>query len=216
MKDLAKKFLSEADKEKIRAAVQLSEGKSSGEIVPLVITASYSYPMADVIGAFALSFPPAILLTPFVGGHLWVGPQNMWIFIGLFGLFFWLFHELVKRIPWLKRLFISRKQIEDEVREAAVKRFFEEGLYRTRDETGVLIYISILERKVWVLADRGINEKVPPSRWDGIVTDIIIGIKEKRQADAISDAILEIGNVLATHFPKQLDDKNELVDLITD
>jgi putative membrane protein len=214
MMDLAKKFLSETEKENIVAAVKIAEGKSSGEIVPLVVSASYTYPMADVTGAAALAFLPAVLLTPVMGGFFWIGPQNMWVFMGLFACFFWLFHEIVKRVAWLKRIFISKKEIEQEVKAAAVTRFFGEGLYRTRDETGILLYISVLEQKVWVLADRGINAQVPQSRWDGVVAGIISGIKEKRQGAAICDAVLETGDLLGAHFPKKKDDINELPDLI--
>lgn len=214
MMNLAKKFLSETEKEKILAAVKIAEGKSAGEIVPLVVSASYSYPMADVTGAAALAFLPAILLTPVVGGFFWLGSQNMWAFIGLFIGFFWIFHEIVKRVAWLKRIFISKKEIEQEVKEAAVTRFFEKGLYRTRDETGVLVYISVLERKVWVLADQGINARVPQSRWDSIVAGIVSGIKEGSSGAAICDAVLEAGDILGAHFPRKKDDINELPNLI--
>ncbi|MFH0729099.1 MAG: hypothetical protein V2B19_22510 [Pseudomonadota bacterium] len=214
MRDLAKRFLSETDREKIRSAVITAEGKSAGEIVPLVVSASYSYPMADVTGAAALAILPSILITPPVGGFFWVGAQNMWVFMGLFAGFFWLFHGIVKRVPWLKRVFISGRELEEEVREAAVIRFFGEGLYRTRDETGVLLYISVLEQKVWVLADRGINARVAQSGWDDIVARVVSGIKGKKQGDAICDAVMEIGNILMAHFPKKNDDINELTDMI--
>lgn len=138
----------------------------------------------------------------------------MWVFIGLFAGFFWLFHEMVKRVPWLKRLFTSKKEIEEEVKEAAVTCFFKEGLYRTRDETGVLLYISVFEQKVWVLADRGINARVPQSAWDGIVADIVSGIRGKKQGAAVCAAVNEIGNVLMAHFPKKQNDINELTDIM--
>ena len=46
---------------------------------------------------------------------------------------------------------------DEEVQEAVLTAFFKEELYRTRDETGILIFISVFEHKVWVLADRGIT-----------------------------------------------------------
>jgi putative membrane protein len=214
MEHLARKFLSDSDKEKIKEAVALAEKKTAGEIVPLVVSASYHYPMANVTGAVTLALPLALLLSSPVGGMLWIGNQNMWVFLGLFTALFWLFHEVIKRVAWLKRIFISKREIEEEVREAAVMNFFEEGLYRTRDETGVLVFISVLERKVWVLADRGINTRVPQSRWDDIVAGIVEGIKEDRQVPAICEAVMEVGRVLAEHFPIKPDDTNELENLI--
>ncbi|MDX9787262.1 MAG: TPM domain-containing protein [Desulfobacterales bacterium] len=214
MKDLAEKFLSESDKRIIIEAVKTAEQKTSGEIVPLVVSASGSYPLANVTGGAALAFLPAVSLTPWIGGFFWIGGQNMWMFLILFIAFFLLFRETVKRLAWLKRLFISKKEIEEEVHEAAVTSFFKEGLYRTRDANGILIFISVLEHKVWVLADKGINTRVPQSRWTGIVDGIIEGIKENRQGAAICEAVMEVGGILSEHFPLKSDDTDELKNLI--
>jgi putative membrane protein len=93
----------------------------------------------------------------------------MWLFLGLFALCFALFHWVVERLPALKRRFISRREIDEEVEEAAINAFFRQGLYRTRDANGVLLFISVFEHKVWLLADRGIHEKVPQAEWDALV-----------------------------------------------
>lgn len=214
MKNLAEKFLSESDKQLILEAVATAEKKTSGEIVPLVVASSHSYPMANVTGAAALAVIPAIALTPWVGGIFWLGDQNMWVFMGLFIFFFSVCHEIVRRFSWLKRIFISKKEIEKEVYEAAMTSFFKEGLYRTRDATGILIFISVLEHKVWVLADKGISSKVPQSRWAGIVEGIVEGIKEKRQTAAVCEAVMEVGRMLSEHFPVKRDDTDELKNLI--
>ena len=98
--------------------------------------------------------------------------------------------------------------------EAATTQFFNQGLYRTRDETGVLVLISVFERKVWVLADRGINTKVETGQWDDIVKMIVDGIKQNRQTDAICEAVEKIADLLKTHFPIKPDDTDELKNLI--
>jgi putative membrane protein len=180
----------------------------------MIISASYQYPLAIVIGAAAFALPLALIFTPLAGARLWIGGQNMWLFLGFLTVFFILFHEIIKRIPWLKQFFISRKEIDDEVEEAAITNFFDQGLYRTRDQTGVLVLISVFERRVWVLADRGINAKVSESQWDDIVKMITDGIKQKRPADAICEAVEKIGELLTTHFPIKPDDTDELKNLI--
>jgi len=214
MKDLAKKFLSEADREKIRKAIETSEGQTSGEIVPMVVSCSYHYPMSNVIGAITIAFPLSILLTQIIGELFWIGSKNMWLFIGILTVTLTVFHEIVKRVPWLKRLFISKKEMEEEVREAALTGFFTEELYRTRDETGVLIFISVFEHKVWVLADRGINARVPEGYWEGIVRHIVDGIRNRRQGAAICEAVARAGELLREHFPIKPDDTDELKNLI--
>ena len=92
--------------------------------------------------------------------------------------------------------------------------FFNEKLYRTRQENGILIYISVLEHRVWVLADSGINSRIKPEQWQEIVDHITTGIKEKRQGEAIGEAVARVGAILRDHFPITADDPNELHDLI--
>jgi putative membrane protein len=214
MKDLAKNFLSDVERTRVETAVKEAEKLTAGEIVVMIISASYQYPLAMVIGAAAFALPLALIFTPLAGAWLWIGGQNMWLFLGFLTVFFILFHEIIKRIAWLKRFFISRKEIDDEVEEAAITNFFDQGLYRTRDQTGVLVLISVFERRVWVLADRGINANVSESQWDDIVKMITDGIKQKRPADAICEAVEKIGELLKTHFPIKPDDTDELKNLI--
>jgi putative membrane protein len=214
MKNLAEKFLNERDSERIKKAVEEAEKYTSGEIVPMVVSRSYHYPMSDVIGGVVFALPLSLIMTYFIGGWLWIGHYNMWLFLGIITVLFILCQQITKRTDGLKRLFISDREIEEEVEEAALTGFFREGLYRTRDETGILIFISVFERRVWVLADRGINEKVKQGQWDEIVGMIIEGIKNNDQTNAICKAIEEVGRVLKEHFPVKADDRDELQNLI--
>lgn len=214
MKNLSQKFLSAKEQEDIRKAVRAAETKTAGEIVCMLVSASYHYPMAAVIGAATLALPTAILLTELLGGRLWLGTENMWLFMGIFTLAFLLFHAIIDRTAWLKRLFISTRDIEEEVREAAMVNFFRNGLYKTRDATGVLIFISIFEHKVWVLADHGINAIVASDQWETVVRGITNGIRSKQAAPAICEAVAMVGNLLADNFPIKPDDTNELSSLI--
>jgi putative membrane protein len=214
MKKRLEKFLSDEDREKIKGVVNEVEKHTSGEIVPMIVSRSYHYPMSDVIGGFILALPLSLIVSYFMGGWLWIGNNNMWLFLGVITVFFVLCHQVVKRNESLKRLFISDREIDEEVEEAAVTGFFREGLYRTRDETGILIFISVFERRVWVLADRGINEKVKEGQWDEIVKMIIAGVKNKDQTNAICKAVEEAGGILKEHFPVREDDKDELKNII--
>jgi putative membrane protein len=214
MKSLAQQFLSEQDREKIIQTVKEVEQQTAGEILPMVVSQSYTYPMADVIGGTVLALPIALILTYLIGGWLWIGHQNMWLFLGLLTVCFILFHQLCKRTLWLKRFFISQREVDEEVEVAATTSFFREGLYKTRDATGILIFISVFEHRVWVLGDEGINKKVSENQWDKIVHIITDGIKQKNQAEAICLAVAEVGQILKQHFPIKPDDRNELKNLI--
>ena len=111
MKDLTRRILSAADREAITAAVAAAEKKTAGEIVPMVVSASYHYPMADVIGGVALALPATFLLTPLMGGWFWIGTWNLWVFLGLFSLLFPSALLIVRQALPLKRLFISQREI---------------------------------------------------------------------------------------------------------
>lgn len=214
MKALAQKFLTEEERENIDACIHRAEQKTSGEIVVMVVSASSRYPTADVVGSAFCAAPPALLLMPYIGGWFWVGSQNVWVFLGLFTVCFAVCHEIIKRTAWLKRLFVSAKAIDSEVKEAAVNGFFKQGLYRTRRSTGVLVFVSVFEKRVWILADRGIDTKLEPAVWRRIVAEVVKGIREGRAADAVCHAVAEIGRLLEAHFPLEPDDTDELKGVI--
>lgn len=214
MQTLAQQFLTETEKDTISTLVQQMEQQTSGEIVPMVVSASHSYPTSIILGATVLALPLSLLLMPLVSTFFWLGSQNVWIFIALFTVLYGLSYGLVYRFAWLKRFFLSKSQIEAEVQEAAVTSFFSEKLYKTKDENGILIFISVLERKVWVLADAGINARIDPEQWQEIIDLITLGIKEKRQCEALCHAISQIGALLQTHFPIGENDINELHNII--
>ena len=80
----------------------------------------------------------------------------------------------------------------------------------------MLLFISVFEHKVWLLADRGIHEKVPQAEWDALVAHVTRGIREGHRTDAICSAIETIGQRLESHFPVKPDDANELKNLIVE
>jgi len=214
MRNLAETFLSDTDQQRIETVVAAMEKRTAAEIVCMIVSSSYHYAMANVLGATAFALPLALLATHFLGGWLWIGTQNMWLFLGLFAIFFALLHWIVGRCPTLKRLFISQREINEEVEEAAVTGFFRQGLYRTRDANGVLLFISVFEHKVWLLADKGIDDKVSQKEWNHLVGCITRGIRKGQSADAICKAIQEIGDLLQTHFPIKPGDTDELKNLV--
>ncbi len=216
MKDLMGRFLPKADRAKIEACIREAENHTRGEIVVMVVPMSYHYPVADLLGASAFSLPVAVALTPEVGGLMWTGPWNLWVFLAVLIPLFLVFHEAVKRVHMLKRWLISARDMEEEVREAAQTQFFRKGLYRTREETGVLIYVSVFERRVWVLGDRGINAAIPEGRWKSIVAAIAQAIKDGRPGEGICRAVGDVSRILQEKFPVRQGDQNELRNLMVE
>jgi len=214
MQTLAQNFLTSAEQNKITAAVQQVESTTSGEVVVMVVSRSHSYPAAAITGSVFFALPSALLLNTFIGPAVWVGSQNLWLFLALFALSYLLFLPLVSRSDRLKRFFLNPKQVEDEVEEGAVTAFFTERLYKTEKENGILLYISVMEQKVWILGDRGINATVGKKTWDNIVSELTLGIRNDNRCEAICEAVKKTGEILRVHLPAQKDDKNELRNII--
>lgn len=214
MQTLAEQFLTKEEQDKITNAVQLAEKQTSGEIVPMISSKSHAYPSAILIGAVTLSIPTAILFTSPLAKLVNLAPANMWLFLCLSLLLFPIFVSSIKKSLVLQSLFVSKAQIEEEVEKAAINAFYTEQLYKTRDDNGILLYISVFEKKVWILGDSGINSKIEQSEWDTIVSDLTRDIKAGNQCTAICEAVEKVGNTLKSHFPIKEDDTNELHNII--
>lgn len=214
MKSLAELFLTSEEQKNITKAVQTAEKMTSGEIVPMVVSKSSDYPLASVVCSASLTIPISLLLTIIIGQMIWVGPSNMWFFLTIFSLLFIPVYILVQKTDRLKYYFLNTDHVETEVSQSALAAFYSQGLYKTKADNGILLYISVLEKKVWVLADSGINEHIPQDRWDTVVEELTAGIKQGQQCEAICAAIDSIGTALQTHFPYEKGDKDELHNLI--
>ena len=113
------------------------------------------------------------------------------------------------------RLVTSRERMVHKVTLRAEQAFYKHGLHNTKGRTGILILVSMLERRVHVLADKGINDHVPAGTWDGLVNGILNGIRTGRATDAICAAIAKCGDLLAQVSPADSpDNQNELPDTL--
>ncbi|HYJ16279.1 MAG TPA: TPM domain-containing protein [Candidatus Limnocylindria bacterium] len=199
----AETFFTEDEKERLRQSVVAAESKTAGEIVPMIVTSAARYTEIELLGVFIGLF--AGMLVEWFWSDPWGSPYfQLWPVIGAFAGF------LIFRFPAVKRMLASKERVGEAVHTLALASFTDQGLHHTRDHTGILILIALLEHRVEVLADRGINEKVSHGTWDEIVQSISAGIKSGRACDAYCKAIERCGDILATHFPRQADDKDEL------
>lgn len=199
----AEQFFTDAEKERIRQAVAAAESKTAGEIVPMVVTAAARYTEIELMSLVAG------LCAGMVIEWLWSDPWGS-IYFQLWPVVGATIGFLLGRVPIVKRMLASRSRITAAVHTLGLASFTEQGLHYTKDHTGILILVSLLEHRVEVLADRGINMKVDQSIWDEIVRIITAGIKAGQACDGFCQAIARCGEILATHFPRQADDKDEL------
>lgn len=190
---------SAADLDSIRRAVAAAEAESAGEIVPFVVESSDPYPGAAWKGA-ALGALAAALLAWAAHrlGGFWGGSDFLWMVLppaagGALGLL------AAHLSPALHRLLAGAESMELRTRRRAAAAFVEQAVFETIGRTGILLFVSLFERRVVVLADKGIHARVADGDWDAIVARIVEGIRRGDPGAALAAAIQDCGDLLARH-----------------
>ena len=102
--------------------------------------------------------------------------------------------------------------IVDDVLDHAAFVFEELGMHRTKDRNGVLIYVSVAERRAAVVGDAGINARLPAGYWNETLNVMLVQFKADRYAEGLCMGVQRLGEQLRVHFPREADDRNELSD----
>lgn len=213
---MPKRRISE-DLERIEGAIADAERGTAGEIVVIVADRSEGYGDLRAAAAGVLILAGAScweLAAGPLGTLLWWDPGALSAIEGplaLAALAGWMLWSWgVAGRPWLLRRLIRPSRATAAVERAAQAAFVARGLTETRDRSGVLIYVSWLEQRVHLLADRGIHQRVGVAGWQRHVDTLIAAIRAGRLGDGLVTAITEIGRELAAHFPPRDDDGDEL------
>lgn len=111
------------------------------------------------------------------------------------------------------RVFISRKEISDPMA-AAQEEFTRMGMTNTADHNGVLIFVAPRSQKFAILGDQGIHERCGENFWREVAEQMTAHFKKAEFTEGIVSAIQKAGTLLAEHFPRRTDDKNELPDAV--
>jgi putative membrane protein len=203
---MASPLTSPAARELLTRAVKGIELRSSAEVVLAIRQRSGSYRHADltagiVAGVLALAF---VLFAP------WPFPAWMlFVFPVTFGAALaW----LTAFTPTLRRLCTSQKSARAAVEQAAQATFFTKSVGLTRRATGVLVYISLLERQVHVIPDRAVVEAVPEAAWQRGLEALAEAVRRPTGPASLGNALERLGEALAAGLPRHDDDQNELPD----
>jgi len=212
----------DSELKKIGAAVKEAEKETSGEIKVAFIRESYDYAKYELFFALIAGFISLGILIlfqskaeVFVQSMFWeYSPAYTAIFFGIFPFFIITIFYLLANLSFVDRIIVPASVKNRKVHERAVRYFTESGIFNTRDRTGILIFLSFLERRVELIADKGISSKIPQERWEGIVSHITLGIRTGKTLEHLVDSVKECGVILAEadKFPIKPDDENELDD----
>lgn len=196
----------EAACDNLAQCVKEIEASTDAELVIIIRARSGSYAHTDYLFGFILSFIILlfVLFSPIAFHPIWI-PIDVAIAFAA-GAF------IRSRSNFLRRLFSTERYRSKVARTAAAAMFYEAGIANTNGEMGVLIYLSLLERKLELIADRGVLRKVPAQEWNREVGELHL-IGDTPEPKAFMNAIKEFGSLLTSHVPATGENPNELPDL---
>ncbi len=207
---------SDADLEAIRRAVQGAEGKTSGEIVPFITRRSSRYAAAAWRAGAVFGLAGALAAWAFrllQGDWHATWADHPSFLHGVAAATAVLGFVLGRRVDPVVRLFAGRGTIDLAVHRRAMQAFVEEEVFLTRERTGILLFISLLERRIEVFGDSGINARVSADEWVEVVALARDGIRAGRAAEGIVAAVGRCGELLRSKgVDIRTDDANELPD----
>jgi putative membrane protein len=186
-------MISEADRARITEAIRAAEAKTSGEIFCVLAQSASEYRLVPIAWAalLALFMPlPLIYLTEWSAKTIYV--IQLIAFAGA---------AIGLSRRGIRFAVVPRRMKRERAHAEAMRQFRAQGLYKTERRTGVLIYCAAAERYAEIVADAGIDARVPQEVWDNAIAALISAIKDGRAGDGFVAAIEQCGAVLAEHFP---------------
>ncbi|WP_237683953.1 TPM domain-containing protein [Pseudaminobacter soli (ex Zhang et al. 2022)] len=202
------------DHQRIAATIRAAEAKTSGEIFCVVARRSdgYFYPAAFFVALFTMA---AALIAAFVLEYLWISVR-LPIFVSAVVSALATAWLLLLLLPQARILFVPHRHRHRRAHENAMRQFLARNIHLTSARTGVLIFASLAEHYAVVIADSGINAKVPQETWNEIVGDLVRKAGEGRLPEGLGAAVDKVGGLLSLHFPRGAGDVNELDDHVVE
>ena len=202
--------LTPQEHQRVTAAIQAAESRTSGEIICVLARRSDSYFLASAF-VVAVAMLAVSAIAAFVLERMWFSvPPWQFVLAQILSLTASL--ALLWAAPGLRIRLVPRHLRYRRAHHNAVKQFLARNIHVTERRTGVLIFLSLEERYAEVIADAAINAHVPQQKWDAIVGDLVAHAARGEVANGFEAAIASCGRLLAEAFPLDGSDANELDD----
>ena len=221
-KSLIKKLsFTENDFERIKKAVADSEAKTTGEIAVAIAPESSHYSFWELLAADCFAAIVLAIMLPFSEkirnlyemyywqlAPGWILP--LFFVVSCFAAGTIAFY--LCNIPFIDRIVIPKSVRNISVTHRAFRYFTESGIYETAEHSGILIFVSYMERQVRSVADSGISKKISQDLWDLIADELAENMKKGKVTEAFETAIAKCGELLAENFPNHKENPNEFPD----
>jgi len=107
---------------------------------------------------------------------------------------------------------LSLPHLRMPLRKRAEAVFAELGVWDTEENSGVLLYVQLVDRRIEIVADRGIAARVPQKDWDGVCRAMEARFRKRNYEAGTLEAIEAVTKILAREFPARGTNPNELPD----
>jgi putative membrane protein len=203
-------LMNREDHARVAEAIRQAEAQTDGEIYAVLARRSDDY---FAPAAFAVSVAAMIgaVLSALLMRYYWVQADTLVFVTAFVGAWasalavLWFFPNLCTAL-------VPRRTLYKRAHQNAASQFLARNIHLTKNRTGVLLFLSIEERYGEVYADEAIDMRVAQQEWDAIVAMLINHARRKDYVTGYLQAIEASGSLLAKHFPKSHDDRNELDD----
>lgn len=194
--------LSDDEKGRISEAVRAVEARTRAEIVPMLVARSGLY--RDAQHRVGLALALVVLTALLMGESLWVAwawqtVHAAWLLLAT--LLAYATGSWIGTFPSVIRAVTSTERLRGKVELRAQRAFAQHSLSRTRQRTGVLLMVSLLEHRVCVLPDVGIGPGITPAQWNEVVEAVVSKLKRNDIAGGLCAGIERCGLLLARVCP---------------
>jgi putative membrane protein len=206
-------FLDQGESAALEKAIAGLEAQTGVQLVTAVIGKADSY-VELPWKAFALGAALAglVLVVADTLSPRWAGAENALIFaVAILGAGA-ASALLAVAVPPYARLFLRKTRRDLEVRHYAQAFFLRRELFATRGRTGILLLVSLFERKVEILPDVGLNARIDAADWRAVIEAMTPLLRERRCFGALQQGVARIEALLLTKGMTATSGGNELPD----
>lgn len=220
------KRMSAEDHKQVTKAVTDAERHSNAEIVTIVTDQSDHYADMPLFWAGGITLLALSALAAFPGHFQWLFSlfsagwtgeiTDQTVLVTAFVVALLKFFSVWLIMQWMPlRMLLTPRDIKTgRTHNRAMNLFRVAAEGRTKAHTGILIYVSLRERRAEIIADAAITAKIDPEAWGQILADMIDKVRQGQTGDGLAMAVRQAGELLAIHIPKQDRNPNELPDRV--
>ncbi len=199
--------LSDTERTAVEHAIVAAERSTSAEFAVVVAPASGDYRLYPLLWTAVAALSAGVVaavVDPGLTARTWLAVEGVAAVVS----------GLVFHVPAVHALLVPALVKRAAASDAARVQFATRVSGRTEDRGGVLLFVSVAERYVEIVADRAVADHVTDAAWGEVTNRFVAGARLGRFAEALVAAIEGCAAILAPHFPARPDQRNELSDRV--